>query len=89
MLIWRSKLIWEGGIPNSELPGYINKAKAFVLPSIYEGHPKALIEAMACSIPVIGCDSPGIKEIIGNGSNGLLCATTPGSLRNAINKVLR
>ena len=83
-----SKLIWEGGIPNSELPEYINEAKVFVLPSIYEGHPKALIEAMACSIPVIGCDSPGIKEIIDNGSNGLLCATTPGSLRNAINKVL-
>ncbi len=83
-----SKLIWEGGVPNSELPAYINEARVFVLPSMYEGHPKALIEAMACSVPVIGCDSPGIRQIIDNGSNGLLCASAPDGLRNAINRVL-
>ncbi|MHB8203148.1 MAG: glycosyltransferase family 4 protein, partial [Desulfomonilaceae bacterium] len=83
-----NRLIWEGGIPNSQLPEYINGAKAFILPSMYEGHPKALIEAMACSIPVIGCDSPGIREIINSENNGLLCGTDHQSLRTAITRVM-
>ncbi len=83
-----NRLIWEGGIPNFQLPEYINGATAFILPSIYEGHPKALIEAMACSIPVIGCDSPGIREIINSENNGLLCATDQQSLRTAIIRVM-
>ena len=83
-----NRLIWEGGVPNFQLPEYINGAKAFILPSIYEGHPKALIEAMACSIPVIGCDSPGIREIINSENNGLLCATDQQSLRTAIMRVM-
>jgi len=41
------RLEWKGNIPNSELPGYMNRSKIFVLPSHYEGHPKTLIEAMS------------------------------------------
>lgn len=82
------RLVWEGGVPNSELPEYINRAQVFILPSLYEGHPKSLIEAMACAVPVIGCDSPGIRSIIRDGYNGFLCDTDPESIRNAILKVL-
>lgn len=79
---------WEGNVPNSQLPTYMNGASAFVLPSLYEGHPKALLEAMSCGTPVIGCDSPGIREIIENGENGLLCPTDPHGLRTAIQRIL-
>jgi glycosyltransferase involved in cell wall biosynthesis len=79
---------WEGGVRNSELPEYINRAQAFILPSLYEGHPKSLIEAMACAAAVIGCDSPGIREIITDGQNGLLCGTDAVSIRTAVTKLL-
>ncbi len=82
------RIIWEGGIPHLQLPKHINGATAFILPSMYEGHPKALIEAMACSVPVIGCDSPGIREIISSENNGLLCGTDQQSLRTAITRVM-
>ncbi len=78
------RLYWIDRVANIELPRYINQAKIFILPSFYEGHPKTLIEAMACGSAVIGADSPGIREIIKHGETGWLCSTDPGSIRKAI-----
>ena len=82
------KVRWEGNIPNSKLPEYLNRAGFFILPSLYEGHPKALIEAMACGTAVIGADSPGIRELIHHGTSGFLCGTDAASIRSAIEEIL-
>ena len=82
------RLEWMGNIPNSELPGYLSRSKMFILVSHYEGHPKTLIEGMSCGLPVIGADSPGIREIIRHGENGLLCEKNPGSIAQAIKQLL-
>lgn len=44
----------------------------FILPSLWEGMPLALLEAMASGIPVVGTDVAGTREIIRNKENGLL-----------------
>lgn len=75
-------------IPNKELSLYLNRAQAFVLPSNYEGCPKTLLEAMACELPVVGTDVEGIRDIISHGENGILCDTSPESIRSAIASVL-
>lgn len=75
---------WTGNIANSELPNYLNRAKLFILPSHYEGHPKTLIEAMATGCPVIGANAPGIREVITDRSNGLLSPGDPESLKATI-----
>ncbi len=77
-----------GNVPHRELPDVMNSCGMFVLPSHYEGHPKTLIEAMACEMPVIGADSPGIREIVRDGDNGALCGTGPDQLREAIERVM-
>ncbi len=82
------KLHWVGNVPNSELPNYFNRSRLFVLPSLYEGHPKTLVEAMSCGLPVIGADSPGIREIIHHEENGWLCGVDSKSIRQAIQHLL-
>lgn len=79
-----SNVVLLGAIPNEKLPYELNRAEIFVLPSLWEGHPKALIEAMACGLPVIGSDVEGIKEVIVHGFNGLLCKPDPKSIRSTI-----
>jgi len=65
-----------GSVPNSDLPSILNKYKYFILPSLYEGMPKALIEAMACGLLCIGTDVTGIREVIADGVTGILCDNT-------------
>jgi glycosyltransferase involved in cell wall biosynthesis len=78
---------WLGNVPNSELPQWLSRSGLFVIPSFYEGHPKALLEAMACGCTVIGADSPGIRELIDHKVTGYLCGTDSVSIREAIEEL--
>jgi glycosyltransferase involved in cell wall biosynthesis len=79
---------WIDTVPNQLLPDYLGRSKIFVLPSLYEGHPKTLIEAMAMGMPVLGTDVPGIKEVINHGDNGWLCRPEVASLRAAMKSLI-
>jgi len=47
-------------------------AQIVCLPSYREGLPKALLEAAACSLPLVATDVPGCREIVRHGVNGWL-----------------
>jgi len=64
-----------GQVPYADLPRYLAIADAFVTASVTEVHPLTLIEAMAAGLPVLGIDSPGVGDIVVDGSNGYLCPT--------------
>jgi glycosyltransferase involved in cell wall biosynthesis len=78
-----------GNQAHAKLPQHFNAAEVVVLPSLYEGHPKVLLEAMACGRPVIGTNVQGIREIIQHGKTGWLCNTDSDSIRTAIQELMR
>jgi glycosyltransferase involved in cell wall biosynthesis len=61
-----------GVVPHQELPAHLQRATLFVLPSLAEGHPKVLIEAMSCGRPCVASDSDGNRQLIQHGKTGLL-----------------
>lgn len=84
----RAEYRFWGSIPNEDLPGLLNSCDLFVLPSLYEGHPKALLEAMACGLPVVGTRVQGTQEIIRDDQNGLLCETDSASIKEAVERLI-
>lgn len=78
------KLKIIGKVKNSFMPNFYNQADFFVLPSLIEGHPKVLLEAMSCGLPVIGSKVEGITDIIRHNQNGILVNTNVNSLKAVI-----
>ena len=69
----------EYGPPLFEL---LDSADLFVLPSLTEGLPRALLEAMARGLPAVGCRAGGIVELLAE--NQLVPPNDAGALANAI-----
>lgn len=84
----RENISWSRRVDNAELCQYYNRSRAFLLISKYEGNPKSLLEAMACGVPCVGTDVPGIRECISQGQTGLLISPTLHSISAALEMLL-
>lgn len=67
---------------------YFENADAFILPSIYEGMPMTLIEAMGYGMPIIASNVGGIPNMIENDMNGILVEPTIDSICTGIQKMI-
>jgi len=61
-----------GVVPHEKVKTFMQQADIFVLPSLSEGFPNVILEAMACGLPVIASRVGGIPDIITNTTNGYL-----------------
>jgi glycosyltransferase involved in cell wall biosynthesis len=63
---------FPGVVDQRRLPEIYASADAFVLASFTEGHPKVLLEAMACGVPCVASDCAGNRSLVADGQTGLL-----------------
>lgn len=66
------KIIFTGAVPFDRLKSLYAQASFFVLPSISEGLPLTILEAMASGCPVIASSVSGVVDIVEDGYNGFL-----------------
>jgi glycosyltransferase involved in cell wall biosynthesis len=81
-------VIFLGAIPNSQLPEYHTASDLFVFPSLYEGAPKAVLEAMSCGKPVVATMVGGIRTLVSSSEGRVVRPSDPKALADAILSVL-
>jgi len=62
----------EEPLPHSRIPGWLRSLDLFVLPSLTEGCPNILMEAMAAGVPSVATLTGAAEDLIDNGVSGLL-----------------
>lgn len=71
------------GIQSNVYP-YLTKSDVFILPSIYEGMPMTIIEAMGTGLPIIASRVGGIPDMIEDGVSGILVGLSSIELYKAV-----
>jgi glycosyltransferase involved in cell wall biosynthesis len=81
-----ARIRFADSIPYSLVPNVMKACMVFVLPSIREGFPRTLLEAMSSGKPVIATNTPTLREIVG-GCGILVQPRDAKSLADAIAKL--
>lgn len=66
------RIRFTGILPREQVFATLTHSRMMVLPSLYEGFPYSLLEAMALGVPIITTRVLGLPEIIPEGKNGIL-----------------
>ncbi len=90
----QNRFMCIGHIPfrtrQQELVEFYQYATIYVQPSLYEGLPATILEAMACGKPVVATAVSGHLDVINNGANGLLVPpNNPQALAESLLKLLQ
>jgi glycosyltransferase involved in cell wall biosynthesis len=72
MLGLKDNIMITGKVPFEKVQEYMVASDVFVLPSISEGFPNVILEAMAARLPIIATNIGGLSEIMQDGVNGYL-----------------
>ena len=81
------RVIFTDYVPDNDLPALISGAKAYILPSLWEGFGIPVIEAQACGVPVVVSNTSSLPEIVGD-SAILINPEDIDSIADGIKKVL-
>jgi glycosyltransferase involved in cell wall biosynthesis len=63
---------FAGWVAREAIVAHYQQADVFVLPSLDEGMPNVVLEAIACAQPIVATDLPGNRELVHTGENGFL-----------------
>jgi glycosyltransferase involved in cell wall biosynthesis len=82
------ELVVANGLPQTKVVQYINASNALILPSLCEGSPSIVKEAMACNIPIVATTVGDVAEIIGQTQGCSVCSHDPEDLAAGIERAL-
>ena len=83
------RIHWAGKVAHDEVGWWMSAGDLFVLPSLSEGLPTVVCEAMNCGLPVVATAVDGTPEIVRDGVTGLLVPPSqPEPLAAALGRIL-
>jgi glycosyltransferase involved in cell wall biosynthesis len=83
------EITWVKGLPHREVLMLMKTSDILVLPSLEEGIPNVVLEALSMGLPVISTNCGGVNEVIDDGLNGFLVPVrNSGALAESILKFI-
>lgn len=67
---------------------HLAAADVYAFPSRNEGFPVAPVEAMACGLPVVGADAPGVADVLGDEAGTIVPTSDAGALARALGPLI-
>ena len=80
---------FRGFLPRAEAVGIMGEADAFIFPSLQEGWPTVVIEALSLGLPVVTTRQHGMADMIDETCGFPLCFESPGQLVDGLTRALR
>lgn len=68
---------------------FLQEADIFLLPSIFEGMPMTIIEAMGTGLPIVASRVGGVPDMLEDGTSGLLVPCEPDAVAQAVLQLLQ
>jgi glycosyltransferase involved in cell wall biosynthesis len=85
----RAELHHLQGVPNTEVPTWLNASHALLLTSRHEGSPTVVKEALACNVAVVSVDVGDVAERIDGLAGCYLADADPRALADRLTRVSR
>ena len=83
----RGRVHFAGELDRADGLGIVAAADVFVFPSLFEGLPLALAEAMSLGVPIVASDVPANRELLGD-SGVLVPAADAVAMAGAVQSIL-
>ena len=64
-----------GSVAHADTPAYYRAGDVFGLSSEFDNSPNAVLEAMACGLPIVATDSGGVRDFVEDSSSGAIVPT--------------
>ena len=78
------QIIFKGTVSHDKIPVYLNASDMFVLPTLAEGCCNAIVEALACGLPIVSSDLPFNEDILNAGNSILIDPNDIEQISNAM-----
>jgi glycosyltransferase involved in cell wall biosynthesis len=83
-----SHISWEGALDPREIPQRMAKASVYVLPSVREPYPMAVLEAMSVGLPVVVSADCGLASLVERTGCGIVADGEASAFANAVKSIL-
>ena len=73
-VLYKSNMESVGSIPYDKMPSFYNTMDIVLMPTVREGFSLAVLEAMACGLPIVATNCSSLSEQVKEGKGGFLCS---------------